>query len=121
MLGKVVKSGATEVSGSVVVVEVAARDQGGAEGLSGALDQFADDHCGAAGDGWAGVGDMARVGLCDEDLVVGKAQGLGGDLAEDGVGALAELGGGRRGGAGWPSGVISISTRELRRRSLRSR
>ncbi len=48
--------------------------------------------------------------------LVGKAEGLGGDLAEDGVGALAELGGGDE-DAGRPSGVSSISTRELRRRS----
>ena len=62
--------------------------------VRGALDQFADDHGGAAGDGGAGVGDEMCVGLGDEDLFVGEAEGLGGDLAEDGVGALAELGGG---------------------------
>ena len=62
--------------------------------MRGAFDQFADDHGGAAGDGGAGVGDVSSVGLGDEDLLVGKAEGLGGDLAEDGVGALAELGGG---------------------------
>ena len=62
--------------------------------MGGALDQLADDHGGAAGDGGAGVGDEGGVGLGDEDLFVGEAEGLGGDLAEDGVGALAELGGG---------------------------
>ena len=73
---------------------MAAGDERGAERLRGALDQFADDHGGAGGDGGAGVGDAAGVGLGDEDLVVGKAEGLGGDLAEDGVRALTELGGG---------------------------
>ena len=64
------------------------------QGLGGAFDEFADDHGGAAGDGGAGVGDACGVGLGDEDVFVGEAEGLGGDLAEDGVGALAELGGG---------------------------
>jgi len=62
--------------------------------LGGAFDKFADDHGGARGDGRAGVGDACGVGLGDEDLVVGEVEGLCGDLAEDGVGALTELGGG---------------------------
>src|SRR3984885_13558938 len=73
---------------------MAAGDEGGAERLSGAFDKLADDHRGATGDGGPGVGDARGVGLGDADLVVGETQGLGGDLAEDGVGALAELGGG---------------------------
>ncbi len=60
----------------------------------GALDQLADDHGGAAGYGGAGVGDVGGVGLGDEDFFVGEGEGFGGYLAEDGVGALAELGGG---------------------------
>ena len=69
--------------------------EGDAHGLlRGAFDEFADDHGGAAGDGGAGVGDACGVGLRDEDVFVGEVEGFGGDLAEDGVGALAELGGG---------------------------
>ena len=37
---------------------------------------------------------MSGVGLGDEDFFVGEGEGVGGYLAEDGVGALAELGGG---------------------------
>ena len=85
--------------------------------LRGALDQLADDHRGAAGDGGAGVGDDGGVGLRDEDVVVGEAQGLRGDLAEDGVGALAELGGGDEDAAGGHRAVMSMWTSELRRRS----
>ena len=62
--------------------------------MGGAFNEFAHDHGGTGGYGWAGVGDAAGVGLGDKDLIVGKAEGLCGDLAEDGVSALAELGGG---------------------------
>ena len=62
--------------------------------LRGALDQFADDHGGAAGYGGAGVGDAAVSGWAMRTVFVGDVEGLGGDLGEDGVGALAELGGG---------------------------
>src|SRR5580704_770745 len=37
---------------------------------------------------------MAGVGLSDEDLIVWEAESLCCDLTEDGVGALAKLGGG---------------------------
>ena len=37
---------------------------------------------------------MAVSGWAMSDVFVGEAEGFGGDLAEDGVGALAELGGG---------------------------
>ena len=56
------------------------------------------------------------VGLGDEDFFVGECEGLGGDLAEDGVGALAELGGGDE-DTGAAFGGESMSTTELRRRS----
>ena len=52
--------------------------------------RLADDHGGAAGDGWTRVGNNARVGLSDEDFVVGDVEGLSADLRQDGVGALAE-------------------------------
>ncbi len=94
VLGEIAEGGTAEVLGSVVGDEMTAGDEGGAEGLCGALDEFADDHGGAAGYGGAGVGDADGVGLGDEDVVVREAKGLGGNLAEDGVGALAELGGG---------------------------
>ena len=41
------------------MLEMSAGDERGAEGLRGALDEFADDHGGAGGYGGAGVGDVA--------------------------------------------------------------
>ncbi len=43
---------------------------------------------------WGRSWGRCGVGLGDEDFFVGEGEGFGGYLAEDGVGALAELGGG---------------------------
>src|SRR5271168_4257706 len=62
------------------------------DGEGGGFDEFSDDHSGAGGDGGAAVGDERSVGLEDFDLTAAEVESFGGDLREDGVGALAHLG-----------------------------
>ena len=66
--------------------------QHGDELQAGALNQPADDHRRARSDGRAAVGNDAGVGRRHGDIVVIDAEGFGGNLREDGVGALAKLG-----------------------------
>src|ERR1700733_1381959 len=75
-------------------VKVATGDKSSAEGFGGSFDQVSDDHGSARGDRWSGVGDALCVGLGYEDLIIRQVEGLCGNLAEDSVGALTELGGG---------------------------
>ena len=91
MIGEITEGGTAEVLGTVVGDEMTAGDEGAAKGLCGAFDEFADDHGGAGGYGRTGVGDADSVGLSYEDFVVREAKCVGGNLAEDGIRALAEL------------------------------
>ena len=68
--------------------------EGCKNGFGGAFDELTDDHSGTTGNCWARVGDDGCVRLSDEDFVVGDAECLRAHLAEDGVCALAEFGGG---------------------------
>src|ERR1700744_5942113 len=58
----------------------------------GAFDQLSDDHGSSAGYGRSGVWHEMSVRLCDAYVFVAQAESLRGDLTEDGVGSLAELG-----------------------------
>ncbi len=62
--------------------------------LGGAVDDIADDHGGAGGDGGPGVGDEAGSGQGVAEAGGGEREGVGGDLGEDGMDALAHFGGG---------------------------
>ena len=69
-----------------------AREQLGLDGRGGGFDELAHDGARARSDGGAAVGDVARVGRRHLDVVAGHAQRVGGDLREDRVRALADLG-----------------------------
>ncbi len=58
----------------------------------GPLDQAANDHRGARGDGGPAVGNDAGVARRHDHIAVVDTDGLGRDLRENGVGALAEFG-----------------------------
>ena len=59
---------------------------------TGAFNQPAHHHHGAGSNGGAAVGDHAGIGRGHGNVVVVDADGLGGDLREHGVCALAEFG-----------------------------
>ena len=61
---------------------------------TGALNEAADNHGSAGGNRGSAVGDDGGVRRGHDYVVVADAEGLCGDLCEDGVGALAELGAG---------------------------
>ena len=57
----------------------------------GGFDKAADDHGGARSDGGAAVGHVSRVWLKNFDEIASQAEGVGGNLREDGVRALAHF------------------------------
>src|SRR5262245_27821538 len=59
--------------------------------LSGALDEFTDDHRCARRHGWTAVGYSSRIGLMDLYQVDGNPADLGGDLSQHSICSLAVL------------------------------